>query len=310
MTSHDIHGDRILETLLRVRIGQLLTNEMYKQGAFRVPIHLALGHEAIAAAVDAVMTPADQLVLSHRNIHYNLARASSLRPEIDEYLLKPQGLGEGELGSMNLMNAAQGVVYTSSILGNDLSVAAGLAMAQVMKGSDGVVLVVTGDGAMEEGTFYESLLFESSNQLPVVVIVENNQWSLATRIDERRCPIDVRGLVVSLGGSYERFDSNDAIQYAEMLSLVKATAQERRAPVCVEVMLTTLGSWYQETSAFPAGKFINYHAGPAPTVQAQNGAWLTRTSEDPLFVLEKYFSREEIEGVAQRVFSRCEMELS
>ena len=101
----------IARQILRVRLGQMLINEKYKRGRFKIPIHLAFGHEAIAVAVDAVMKKEDQLVLSHRNIHYNLARISSLRPVLDEYLLNKKGLAQGRLGSMNLANERKNIVH-------------------------------------------------------------------------------------------------------------------------------------------------------------------------------------------------------
>lgn len=101
--------------LIRIRIAQLLVNEAYKAGKFLIPIHLALGHESIAVAVAAGMKAEDLILLSHRNIHYNLALTQALKPVLDEYLLKEAGLGGGRMGSMNLDNEAARVIYTSSI---------------------------------------------------------------------------------------------------------------------------------------------------------------------------------------------------
>src|SRR3989344_2074423 len=117
----------LIREVLRLRLSQLIINEKYKAGAFKIPIHLAMGHEAIAVAVDAVMQQSDRLVCSHRNVHYNLARAKALRPILDEYLLKEDGLAQAELGSMNLANEEKQLIYTSSILGNNLPVATGIA---------------------------------------------------------------------------------------------------------------------------------------------------------------------------------------
>ena len=97
----------ILKQILRVRLSQMIINEKYKSKEFKIPIHLAFGHEAIAVAIDSIMDEADKLILSHRNIHYNLARLRTLKPEIDEYLLKDEGLAHGQLGSMNLVNEAR-----------------------------------------------------------------------------------------------------------------------------------------------------------------------------------------------------------
>lgn len=284
--------EKILKKLLRIRLSQFIVNEMYKKGAFKIPIHLALGHEAIAVAVDSVMEPKDQLILSHRNIHYNLARVDSLKAEIDEYLLREEGLAHGYLGSMNLINEARGIVYSSSILGNNLAVAAGFAIAKSIKKDEGVVFVVTGDGAMEEGSFYESLIFEKSNSLPVVTIIENNQWSLATRIEERRCHIDIQKLTESLGIPFEQFSSNDSCEYIERLLALRLIALSQKTPMCIEVSLSTLGSWRQKNAEYPEGKFINYHAGPSPSITEQEDPYLIRSSEDPVFAMEKYFEED------------------
>jgi TPP-dependent pyruvate/acetoin dehydrogenase alpha subunit len=302
-------NQEVLQKLLRVRMAQLIINEMYKKGAFKVPVHLALGHEAIAVALSTIMESNDQLILNHRNIHYNLAKIHSLKSEIDEYLLHKEGLAGGDLGSMNLINEPQGIVYSSSILGNNMAVAAGFGMAKSIKKDGGVVLVVTGDGAIEEGTFWESLLFEKSNQLPVITIVENNQWSLGTKIEERRCPIDIGKMVSGIGVPFEQLSSNDTYEYIERLTALKALALEQQTPVCVEVPLTTLGWWRQKTADFPDGKFINYHAGPSPSVNEQEDPYLVQSSEDPLFVMEKYFTQDKIRQLAAEILATFKKEL-
>ena len=83
MGKHDLE---VAKNILRLRLSQMIINEKYKAGQFKIPIHLALGHETIAVAVDLVMHDNDKLVLSHRNIHYNLARIRTLKEEIEEYL--------------------------------------------------------------------------------------------------------------------------------------------------------------------------------------------------------------------------------
>jgi len=299
----------ILQKLVRVRMAQLIINEMYKQGAFKVPIHLALGHEAIAVALGTVVESNDQLILNHRNIHYNLAKVHSIKSEIDEYLLKKEGLAGGELGSMNFINEPQGIMYSSSILGNNLAVAAGFGAAKSIKKDGGVVFVVTGDGAMEEGTFWESMVFEKSNELPVIVIVENNQWSLGTKIEERRCPIDLPKMVSSLDIPYLLLSSNDTYEYIEKITALKKQVLDQKTPACIEVPLTTLGWWRQNTPEFPEGKFINYHAGPSPSVKEQEDPYLDHSSEDPLFVMEKYFDAKMIRSMASDALSAFKKEL-
>ena len=301
---------RIAEEILRIRLSQILINDRYKKGDFKVPIHLALGHEAIAVAVSTIMQEKDQLVLTHRNIHYNLARAGSLKEELDEYYLKSEGLGGAKLGSMNLDNIGRGVAYSSSILGNNLPVATGLSLGNKVKSQESIVIVVTGDGAIEEGSFYESLVFLKSNELPGLIIIENNEWSLGTRIEERRCPIDLSKFSDSLGIRYEILSSNDPFEYISKLAEFRQWSLTNKIPVCIEVQLTTLGHWRMKTDDYPDGKFINYHAGPAPSVDSQKEYLFELTKADVVFVLQQYLKKDEIEAMSQKILSQLQEEIA
>jgi TPP-dependent pyruvate/acetoin dehydrogenase alpha subunit len=299
----------IAEKIIWLRLSQMIVNERYKKGDFKIPIHLALGHESLAVAVDRTITKDDALILSHRNIHYNLARMETLKEEMDEYYLLESGLANGHLGSMNLSNPSKNIVYTSSILGNNFSVGTGYALGNKMKNNDGIVYVITGDGAIEEGSFWESLLFLKSNNLSVIIIVENNQWSLGTKIEERRCDIFIDKIADSLGIEYISLKGNSPFEYIENISLCKENSINNKYPIIIEAHLTTLGYWYMETQGYPSGKFINYHAGPAPEIEISNYPLIVKSNEDPLYVLEEYFSKEELIDISSRMHEKIELEL-
>ena len=287
--------DNILKEIIWLRLSQIYINESYKAGQFKIPVHLALGHESIAVAVDHTMEKEDSLFLTHRNIHYNLARLKSVKEDIEEYLLKDSGLGGSFLGSMNLHNLEKNIIYTSSILGNNLCVGSGYAFGNKVKDISGVTFIVTGDGAIEEGAFYESLLFLCSNNLPSIIIIENNEWSLGTKINERRGSIDLKNLSDSLGASYFLLKGNDPFDYLNQLKSYREIAFNQSIPVLVEVELTTLGHWILQNEENPNGKFINYHAGPAPNVNLTGDyPILDESSNDPLFVLKDYMGIEEL----------------
>jgi len=296
--------------VLRLRLSQMLINERYKAREFRIPIHLALGHEALAVAVAAAMGPHDQLVLSHRNLHYNLARCRSLRAVVDEFLLREDGLAGGKLGSMNLINPDAGVLYASSILGNNLSVAAGVALAERVTDSGAVSFVVTGDGAIEEGAFYETLLHMAGQDLAAVIVVENNGWSLASRIEERRGPIDLERVATGCGAGYRRLAGNDVFAYIDAVEEVRAAGAAERRPIVVEVPLRTLGDWRLPTPEFPDGKYINYHAGPAPTVEVAAWPLLGDGEDDPLVVLCEHLPEATLRAEAQTMLAALEDEIA
>ncbi len=290
----------LAERVLTVRLGQMMVNERNKAGAFRVPIHLALGHEAIAVAVSDAMADGDQLLLTHRNIHYNLARNPRLEEKLREFALDGTGAAGGRFGCMNFADARAGIPYTSSILANSLSVAPGFALGQALLGRRAATFVVTGDGAIEEGAFYESLLMARSVSAAMIVIVENNGWSLATQIDERRTPIDLSQMAAALGIPFEHLSGNDPAHYADRLGTLREAALDAKRPVVIEVALSTLGDWRQPTDEFPDGKFINYHAGIAPTVDFEQGPLLARDEADPVFVVMEQFGETELADLTAR----------
>ena len=300
----------IANKIIWTRFAQIIINDMYKRGEFKIPIHLALGHESIAVAVDKIMQDNDALFLTHRNIHYNLVRMGSLKEELDEYLLKNNGLAKGKLGSMNLSNPEKNIIYSSSILGNNLAVGSGFALANKLKKQNSVVFIVTGDGAIEEGVFYESLLFLKSFNLPCVIIVENNEWSLGTRIEERRANINLNSLSETFGIEYELFTDNDPFNYINKLNKIRNISIGSRKPSLVEVKLTTLGYWYMKTDDFPKGKFINYHAGPAPELSVTGYPLIKDNYEDPLNILSQYIEMDKLILLSNEIQNKLLKEIS
>jgi TPP-dependent pyruvate/acetoin dehydrogenase alpha subunit len=202
-----------------------------------------------------------------------------------EYELSAAGLSGGRLGSMNLQHPRAGLIYTSSILGNNLPVACGVAMALKERGETAArVYVATGDGAIEEGAFWESLVLAASHSLNVCFLVENNDHSLATRIAERRCAIDLGRLAAAVGVDYELLTGNDPVQYAASLAKVLPGGG---GPLVREAMVTT---------------FCN-HAGPTPgwatdprTIDAAAGLELEASPRDPVHVARRALEEEEYQA--------------
>lgn len=310
MTTSSDTKNKIAEKVIRLRVSQMIVNEDYKSGKFKVPIHLALGHEAIAVAVSETMEEGDSLLPTHRNIAYNLARAGALRPIFEEYHLKPTGLDGARSGSMNLLNPARGIVYTSSILGNQFPVATGIAMQNKIAEKKNVAIVMAGDGSMEEGSFYESLLMARSMALSVLFIVENNEWSMSTRIDQRRSPVDLSLFAESMDIRYANLEGNDVYRYASELKELRQFAIEHNAPICVEVKVATLGDWRMKTQEFPEGEFINYHAGPAPEVALNDWPIIRESDEDPVFALTHHMERPALEEIARKQFTELQKEIA
>lgn len=300
----------LAENILRIRIGQMMVNENYKNGEFKIPLHLAFGHETIAVAIDEIMDNEDKLILTHRNIAYNLARLGKLRPIMDEYFLKSTGLDNAKSGSMNLINPKHGLIYTSSILGNNFSVAVGVAMSQKIKHENGITIVLGGDGSLEEGSFHESILMFKSLNLSGLLVIENNEWSMATKISERRIPIDLETFAKSYDVRYIRLSGNDPLDYIQELKNLKEYSKKNNELVCIELMVNTLGDWTMTNDQYPDGKFINYHAGPAPTVDVKAcPALIKENNSDPIFVLINLIGIDELNKISDKIRRELEEEM-
>ncbi len=234
--------------MLRIRTWQHVLNERLKLGHFKVPIHLAFGYEALAVSLVGCLGKHDQVILHHRNIAYQLAMAKSLLPVLDEFLGRPTGAAGGVLGSMNLAMKGTPVAYTTSILGNGLPVATGVALHQKLQSTAGTTFVVIGDGGIEEGSCYESLVFAKTQGIPLTVIMENNDQSMSSSILQRRCPIDWSALTNSLGIPYRSATGTSHAECSISLQEARRLCLETSSPVFVEVRLHA----------------FNQHAGPSP----------------------------------------------
>ena len=260
---------------------QLLIARQINSGAYKIPVHLALGHEATATSIVATSEDGDLFSLTHRNVHFHIALGADFDSIDSEYKLFKNGLSGGLLGSMNMTNSLRGNVYTSNILANNLAVATGLALSLVVKNKKNIVWAITGDGAIEEGAFFESLLIAAAIDLPIIFVVENNQWSLGSKIEDRRKKIDLKNIGEGLGISYFSFSGNSVNNYHERLVDIRNQCVTDRNPIIIEFEVTTLGGYEIEEES--GKRYINYHAGGLKVMPNANNVF-EETTNDPVYV--------------------------
>lgn len=280
--------------MLYIRYWQHLLNEMLKEKQFKVPIHLAFGHEAAAVGMDLTMQSEDALCLSHRNVAYNLARSKSLESTLRHYRLEQRPDRVAQMASMNLASDNTNILYTSSILGNNLAVAAGIAMNRKLMERAGIVFVVTGDGAMEEGVFWETMIFARSHTLGLVIVVENNDYSLSSTIQQRRSVIDLSLVCGGLGITYYDADG------ASLLAVKTALADARDDALHGRVSLVEL-----HVSTFCQ------HAGPTPGwpddplhIALADGLLLGDALHDPLTYLSQMIGATKFDRLVDTVMRK------
>lgn len=267
---------KIFQLAVKSRKFQMAINSDMKLGKFTVPIHLAFGHEFVASIVRANFhTNKDSLILTHRNIHFTSIFSKNAKKNYN-YFKKEIYSKKENYGSMNYFDSSSDIRYTSSILGNNFSVSCGVAESN--RNSNSLVICVAGDGAIEEGSFYESLTLAKYLKLRVVFIVENNNWSMATTIRERRCSINLKKLANSIGVDYAYFGRNDIIKNIKKYDSVIKTIKKKSNPIICEFDVQTIGTYKNNQ------KIIKYHHGPM-RLTFKDKIYIKNNNEDILYLM-------------------------
>ena len=175
----DISRDKqlgILRTMLMMRRAEehvIRFNEDY-EGLIRGHFHVYIGQEATGAAACAALTLKDYVFSTHRNHGHVIAKGGDPKKVLAEVIGRETGYCRGRAGTFHVAAPDLGIIHTSAIVGGCLALAAGAAFASQMQQSKVASLVFFGDGAMEEGVFYEALNLAKLWQLPLIFLMENN----------------------------------------------------------------------------------------------------------------------------------------
>ena len=205
----------------KIRMVEERIAKEYPLNEIRCPTHLSIGQEAVPAALSVCLNEQDYAVSTHRGHAHYLAKKGNLDKMIAEIYGKKSGCSGGKGGSMHLIDKEVGFMGTSAIVGNSIPVGVGLGLAQKLNNNQNISCIFLGDGAVEEGVFYESLNFAALKNLPVLFICENNFYSVYSPLSVRQ-PKNrkIYSLAKSLGAKTFFCDGNDAIQSYKVLTEV------------------------------------------------------------------------------------------
>jgi pyruvate dehydrogenase E1 component alpha subunit len=164
--------------------------DIYPTDKIKSPVHLAIGQEHVAVAVCDALRPDDVVGGSYRSHAVYLAKGASLPAMIAEMYGKDTGCARGKGGSMHLVGMDAGVVGSSAVVATQIPVMAGWALAAKQQGNGRVAVAFFGDGATEEGAFYETMNFAALMKLPLLFVCENNGYAIHEPIEKRRARVD------------------------------------------------------------------------------------------------------------------------
>ena len=177
---------RMYRLMLLIRRFEQTCGQHYSLGNVRGFLHLYIGQEATGVGAISALEPKDYIVTHYRDHGHALARGLDTNRIMAEMFGKRSGLSRGKGGSMHIFDAAKHFMGGHAIVGAQLPLAAGIALAQQYNGSDAVTMVFFGDGATNQGTFHETLNLASVWQLPVIFFMENNLYGMGSAVGRVR----------------------------------------------------------------------------------------------------------------------------
>jgi TPP-dependent pyruvate/acetoin dehydrogenase alpha subunit len=172
-----------LRTMVRIRLFEETLADLHRRGELVGVVHLSVGQEATAVGVCSSLRAGDQITSTHRGHHHMLARGLEPRRMYAEILGRAGGYCGGKGGSMHVSAPAEGAVGANGIVGGGIPHAVGLAFAAKALASGAVAVAFFGDGAANQGVFFESLNLAALWQAPVLFVCENNGYTEFTPTD-------------------------------------------------------------------------------------------------------------------------------
>jgi pyruvate dehydrogenase E1 component alpha subunit len=219
----------------RMRAVEETIAQEYPNGEMRCPVHLSIGQELVSAVVGLNQQKQDTAISSHRAHAHYLAKGGNLYRMIAEIYGKITGCCKGRGGSMHLIDLEVGFLGSSAIVGNSIPVGVGSGLTHKLNKSDALSFIFLGDGAIEEGSFYESVNFSVVQELPTVYVCENNLYSVYTGLNQRQpTERNIYEMVNGMGIKSVKIETTDVLDCLNKTTEIIKLARTSKKPVFIE----------------------------------------------------------------------------
>ena len=224
------------ETMQRIRKFEERVAELVSKNEIICPCHLYIGEEAVATGVCAALRKDDYVFSTHRSHGHYIAKGGDIKALMAELYCRATGCSKGRGGSMHLASPDVGLPGSSAIVAGTIPLAVGTALAFSLQKRDSVSVAFFGDGAANEGTFYESLNFASLKKLPVIFVCENNFYSTHLPISECLANTDIYKMAEAFNIPSIRADGNNIVEVFKVAKSAVEDARSGRGPALIECM--------------------------------------------------------------------------
>lgn len=231
------------ETLLRwyrqmvlIRSFEQKCSELYQQGKIGGFLHLYIGQEAVAVGSINARQDNDHLITAYRDHAHAIMAGTEVKYLMAEMLGKATGISKGKGGSMHLADVSKNYWGGYGIVGGHVPLGVGIALAEQYKGTDSAVLCYMGDGSTNIGYFHEALNLAGVWDLPVLFIVENNQYGMGTAVERASAVKTMVEKAAAYGMKGKKVDGMNVFEVHEATQKALQAIRKGKAPQFLEMI--------------------------------------------------------------------------
>jgi pyruvate dehydrogenase E1 component alpha subunit len=226
---------KFYQDMLLIRRFEERAGQLYGMGLIGGFCHLYIGQEAIAVGMQSISQQGDQIITGYRDHGHMLAAGMDPREVMAELTGRAGGSSKGKGGSMHMFDIATGFYGGHGIVGAQVALGTGLALANHYKGNGNVSYAYMGDGAANQGQVYESFNMAQLWKLPVVYVIENNQYAMGTSVERAASETDFHKRGTSFRIPGEQVDGMDVVAVREAGARATEHARSGAGPYILEM---------------------------------------------------------------------------
>jgi len=234
-----MHKAELLDIYRRmtlIRAFEEKAGEKYKEGKIGGFLHLYIGQEAVAVGFISALRDDDYVIGAYREHGQIIARGTEPKYVMAELFGKSTGISGGKGGSMHMFDVSRKFMGGHGIVGGGMPLAVGMAFAIKYRDGDQVVMCFFGDGAVNEGSFHESLNLASLWRLPVIFVCENNLYGMGTAVDRASAVPEIFKRAQCYAMDVESVDGMDVLAVREAADRAVRIARRNREPRFIEAI--------------------------------------------------------------------------
>lgn len=227
---------RMYRDMLRIRRFEEQIFEVYTSGLMHGLAHLYIGEEAVAVGICSALRDDDYITSTHRGHGHCIAKGGDLARMMAEVMGRVDGICRGKGGSMHIADMSLGILGANGIVGGGFGIATGAGLSAKLRKTDQVTACFFGDGASNQGIFFEVMNYAAIWDLPVIYVCENNQYGEYTATDAVTAGDSIADRAKPFKIPNETIDGNDVVAVYEAATKAVERARKDGGPALIECM--------------------------------------------------------------------------